>query len=245
MNAPAWQSEQTPKIGKSSSGNRNARNQIWRRLGPSQIELLDEALASTQGHSDHSASFPPPSESYIPSRATGFPTRTENSITVSQKSYGQHHTAIAASESTSASMMGKVVGVFMKEHKADMDAAHAKTVVEDFFKNGGPPTAQQQQAGESSADRQAVSVRSSTEFQEHKRSRIQSQQTTETACSTSPALLLQVVTQAAPIATETVLLQDSQPELISPRESGRDIEQALAYPSLHDLFKSCVFPHAR
>jgi hypothetical protein len=34
----------------------------------------------------------------------------------------------------------------MKKHKADMDAALAKTIVEDFFKNGGPPAAQQQQA---------------------------------------------------------------------------------------------------
>lgn len=237
MNTPIWQLEQTPKIGKSSSGNRNARNQIWRRLGPSQIELLDEALASTQGHSEHSASLPQPSESYIPSRAAGFLTRTENSITVSRKSHGEHHTAIAESGATSVSM--KVMGVLMKEHNADMDAAHAKTIVEDFLKDGGPPAAQQQHAGESSADRQAVSVRSSTEFQQYKRSRIQSEQTTETAHSTSPAVLL----QAAPIATETVFLQDSQPEFIIPRESGRDIEQALAYPSLRDLFKSCEFPH--
>jgi hypothetical protein len=185
MNTPTWQSEcteQKPKIGKSSSGNRNARNQIWRRLGPSQIELLDEALASTQGHSEHSASLPPPSESHIPSRAPGFLTRSDLSIAVSQKSHGHHHTAIAESGATSVSMMGEVMGVLMKEHKA----------------------------------------------------------ATETARSTSPAVL-----HAAPIATETVLLQDSQPELISPRESGRDIEQALAYPSLRDLFKSCVFPHAR
>ena len=239
MSTPTWQLEQTPNIGKSSSRNRNAGNQIWRRLGPSQIELLDEALASTQGQSEHSASLPPPSESCIPSRAAGFLTRTENSITVSQKSHGQHHTEIAESGATSVSMMGKVMGVLMNEDKADMDTTHAKTIVEDFFKNGGPPAAQQQHAGESSAHRQAVSVRTSTEFQQYKRSRIQSKQTTETARSTSPTVLL----QAAPIATETVLLQDSQPELISPRESGRDIEQALAYPSLRDLFKSCVFPH--
>jgi uncharacterized protein YqeY len=54
--------------------------------------------------------------------------------------------AIAESGATSVSMMGKVMGVLMKKHKADMDAALAKTIVEDFFKNGGPPAAQQQQA---------------------------------------------------------------------------------------------------
>jgi len=50
--------------------------------------------------------------------------------------------AIAESGATSASMMGKVMGVLMKKHKADMDGSLAKNIAEDIFKNadtgGGP-----------------------------------------------------------------------------------------------------------
>ena len=56
--------------------------------------------------------------------------------------------AIAGSGATSVtgSMMGKVMGVLMKKHKTDMDAELVKTIVEDYFKNGSPLAAQQQQA---------------------------------------------------------------------------------------------------
>ena len=49
--------------------------------------------------------------------------------------------AIAESGATSASMMGKVMGVLMKKHKGDMDGSLAKTIAEDIFKNGGPSAA--------------------------------------------------------------------------------------------------------
>jgi hypothetical protein len=49
--------------------------------------------------------------------------------------------AIAESGATSASMMGKVMGVLMKKHKGDMDGGLAKTIAEDIFKNGGPSAA--------------------------------------------------------------------------------------------------------